>query len=90
MRVEGNYGAILGCKSNSYGSWYQPEFAELPLSLEAVADQWNHGVDENYYSQPGRLFRLFTSQKKALLFASTARTINDVPTRLSSATLATV
>ena len=67
MRVDGNYGSTLGYEPNSYGEWQQqPEFAEPPLSLEGAADHWNHRVDEDYYTQPGLLFRLMTPEKKAL------------------------
>ena len=59
MRVDGNHGSTLGYEPNSYGEWQQqPDFAEPPLSLEGAADHWNHREDDDYYSQPGLLFRL--------------------------------
>ncbi|BCS55745.1 catalase [Geobacter sp. SVR] len=80
MRVDGNHGATLGYEPNSYGEWQQqPDFAEPPLSLEGAADHWNHREDDDYYSQPGALFRLLTADKKALLFANTARAIGGAP-----------
>jgi catalase len=80
MRVDGNYGSTLGYEPNSYGEWQQQqEFAEPPLSLEGAADHWNHRLDEDYYTQPGLLFRLMTSEKKELLFGNTARAISDAP-----------
>ena len=80
MRVDGNHGSTLGYEPNSYGKWReQPEFAEPLLSLEGAADHWNHRVDEDYYSQPGKLFRLMTAEKQALLFANTARAIGSAP-----------
>ena len=80
MRVDGNHGSTLGYEPNSYGKWLeQPEFAEPPLSLEGAADHWNHRVDEDYYSQPGKLFRLMTAEKQAILFANTARAIGSAP-----------
>lgn len=80
MRVDGNHGGTLGYEPNSYGKWReQPEFAEPPLSLEGAADHWNHRADEDYYSQPGKLFRLMTAEKQAILFANTARAIGSAP-----------
>jgi catalase len=80
MRVDGNHGSTLGYEPNSYGQWQQqPEFAEPPLSLEGAADHWNHREDEDYYSQPGLLFRLMSKNQQALLFANTARAISDAP-----------
>jgi len=81
MRVDGNYGSTLGYEPNSYGEWQQqPEFAEPPLSLEGAADHWNHREDDDdYYSQPGKLFRLMTPAQQAVLFANTGRAMGDAP-----------
>ncbi len=76
MRVDDNYGSTLGYEPNSFGKWQQqPEFSEPPLSIEGAADHWNHRADEDYYSQPGKLFRLMTPEQQAILFANTARSI---------------
>lgn len=74
MRVDGNFGSTLGYEPNSYGQWKeQPDFREPPLSLEGVADHWNHREDDDYYSQPGNLFRLMTAAQQKVLFENTAR-----------------
>lgn len=36
-------------------------------------------MDEDYYSQPGKLFRLMSADQQALLFANTARSIGGAP-----------
>jgi catalase len=80
MRVDGNHGSTLGYEPNSYGEWQQqPDFSEPPLGLEGAADHWNHRTDDDYYSQPGALFRLMTADKKEMLFANTARAIGGAP-----------
>ncbi|PTR08140.1 catalase [Nitrosospira sp. Nsp5] len=80
MRVDGNYGGTLGYEPNSYGEWQQqPDFSEPPLSLEGAADHWNHRVDEDYYSQPGNLFRLMPPAQQQVLFENTARSIGGAP-----------
>jgi catalase len=77
MRVDGNYGGTLGYEPNSFGEWQQqPEFAEPALALSGAADHWDFRKDDDdYYTQPGLLFRLMTPEKQALLFANTAADI---------------
>lgn len=80
MRVDGNQGAALGYEPSSYGEWQeQPEFSEPPLSVEGAADHWNHRIDEDYYSQPGKLFRLMSAAQKQILFENTGRAMGDAP-----------
>ncbi|MFA5515741.1 MAG: catalase [Desulfuromonadales bacterium] len=80
MRTDGNYGATLGYEPNSYSAWQeQPAFTEPPLSLEGDADHWNHREDDDYYSQPGALFRLMSQEQQQLLFANTGRAMGDAP-----------
>jgi len=76
MRVDSNAGAAVGYEPNSKGEWQeQPDFAEPPLALEGMADHWNHPVDDDYYSQPGALFRLMTPAQQQVLFDNTARAV---------------
>ena len=80
MRTDGNHGATLGYEPNSYGQWQeQPDFREPPLSVEGMADHWNHREDTDYYSQPGALFRLMSPAQQQVLFENTARAMGDAP-----------
>ena len=81
MRVDDNYGATLGYEPNSYGEWQeQPDFREPPLSLEGAADHWNHREDnDDYFSQPGNLFRMMNAEQQKALFGNTARAMGDAP-----------
>ena len=81
MRVDGNYEGTLGYEPNSYGEWQeQPDFREPPLDLEGAADHWNHREDnDDYYSQPGNLFRMMNSEQQKALFGNTARAMGDAP-----------
>ena len=54
-------------------------FHEPPLALEGAADHWDHREDEDYYSQPGALFRLMSPAQQQVLFENTARSIGDAP-----------
>ena len=80
MRVDGNHGGTLGYEPNSFGEWkQQPEFSEPPLSLDGAAAHWNHREDQDYFSQPGLLFRLMSSEQKKVLFGNTSRALADAP-----------
>jgi catalase len=77
MRVDGNGGRKLSYEPNSYGEWSaQPDFSEPPLRMDGAASRWDHRVDDDYYSQPGDLFRLMTQAQQLVLFENTARAIN--------------
>ncbi len=76
MRVDGNAGATPGYEPNSMGEWQeQPDFAEPPLGIEGSADHWDHRVDEDYFSQPGNLFRLMSPAQQLDLCENTARSV---------------
>lgn len=80
MRVDGNYGDAIGYEPNSYGEWQeQPEYKEPPLKITGDADSWDHREDDDYYSQPGALFRLMSDAQKKLLFENTGRSMGDAP-----------
>lgn len=81
MRVDGNHGGTLGYEPNSYGEWQQQsDYKEPPLSIEGAADHWNHREDsDDYYSQPGNLFRLMSPEQQKVLCENTARALGDAP-----------
>jgi catalase len=61
----------------SDGEWQeQPDFKEPPLDLHGAADHWDaRKDDDDYYTQPGMLFRLIAPEKQKLLFENTARNL---------------
>ncbi|ACU38264.1 catalase [Actinosynnema pretiosum subsp. pretiosum] len=77
MRVDGNQGGLPGVEPNSYGRWAeQPEHAEPPLAVGAVADRHDFRADDdNYFEQPGELFRLMSAEQRVVLAENTARAI---------------
>jgi catalase len=80
MRVDGNHGGTIGYEPNSYGQWQQQAgFAEPPLALDGAAAHWDHREDDDYYSQPGLLFRLMAKDQRQVLFGNTARAMGDAP-----------
>jgi catalase len=78
MRVDGNQGSTPGIEPNSYGWWQeQPAYREPALAVGSVADRFNYREDDdNYFEQPGNLFRLMTPEQQQALFENTARAIN--------------
>jgi catalase len=81
MRVDGNHGSTLHYEPNSYGQWQeQPAYRNPPESIGNVADHWNFREDDDdYYSQPGNLFRNMTAEQQQVLFDNTARAMRGVP-----------
>jgi catalase len=81
VRVDGNQGSKLHYEPNSYGEWQsQPEFKDPQLAIYGAADRWNFREDDDdYYTQPGKLFRLMTPEQQQVLFENTARNMGDAP-----------
>ncbi|GAA4323749.1 catalase [Mucilaginibacter gynuensis] len=76
MRTDTNYGGAKSYEPNSFREWQeQPDFSEPPLKITGDAAHWNHREDEDYYSQPGALFRLMNPEQQQLLFNNTAASI---------------
>ncbi len=78
MRVDGNQGGVPGIEPNSYGRWQeQPAYAEPALGVGASADRFDYREDDdNYFQQPGDLFRLMNADEQQRLFENTARAID--------------
>ncbi len=80
MRIDGNQGGTIGYEPNNYGQWEeQPSFSEPPLSTDGAVDHWNHREDNDYFSQPGKLFQLMTADQQQVLFENTARSLGGAP-----------
>ena len=70
-----NEGGEISYSPNSYGEWEDSkEHQEPALDLFGNADYWNFREDDdNYYEQPGKLFRLMKPDEQQRLFENTAR-----------------
>jgi catalase len=84
MRVDGNYGSTLNYEPNSYGAWQeQPGYRNPPESVGAVADHWDfRRDDDDYYTQPGNLFRKMNREQQQALCENTARAMIGVPSEI--------
>jgi catalase len=77
MRVDGNFGSTIGYEPNDKGEWQeQPDYSEPPLDLSGAAAHWDHREDDDYYSQPGNLFRNMSKEQKEALFNNTADSVS--------------
>ncbi|MFR1327767.1 MAG: catalase-related domain-containing protein [Bacteroides cellulosilyticus] len=66
---------------NSYGEWQDsPEKKEPPLRRSSMATSTNYNereYDDDYYSQPGDLFRPMPADEQQLLFENAACAMGD-------------
>ena len=84
MRVDGNHGGKTSYEPNSFGEWKeQPDFKEPPLKVYGDAAHWDFREDDDdYFTQPGKLFNLMNDEQKELLFGNTARNLGDAPNEI--------
>lgn len=82
MRVDGNEGSTLHYFPNSYRQWEEQKgYTEPGLPLEGDADHHDFRKDDDdYYTQPGNLFRLMDDRQKELLFKNTAAEVGGAET----------
>ncbi len=79
MRVDGNLGSELHYEPNSYGNWKESPQHELPVERTG-GDPFRYDFradDDDYYTQPGLLFRAMTKDQQQVLFENTARNMGD-------------
>ena len=81
MRVDGNQGSTPGYEPNSYGELAGAAgFCRTAAQAGRAADHWNFREDDDdYYTQPGKLFRLMNPAQQKVLFENTARAIGSAP-----------
>jgi catalase len=81
MRVDGNYGGLPHYQPNSFGAWVdQPEYREPPLKIRGDADFWDFREDDDdYFTQPRKLFQQMSEDQQQALFFNTARAMGDAP-----------
>lgn len=81
MRVDDNFGGTVTYEPNSYGEWKDsPELKEPPV--EARGDVFNYDerqYDDDYYTQPGKLWRLMSADDRKATCENTARNMAGVP-----------
>jgi catalase len=79
MRTDGNLGSTANYEPNRFGDFAQDRNASEPPLAAGAVDRYDHREDEDYYSQPAALFRLFDAAQRERFFGNIARHINGVP-----------
>ncbi|KVA18348.1 catalase [Burkholderia ubonensis] len=82
MRTDGNLGSTVNYEPNSFGDFAQDRTASEPPLAAGAVDRYDHREDDDYYSQPAALFRLFDAGQRARLFGNIARHIAGVPAEI--------
>lgn len=82
MRYEGNPNQI-NYEPNSFGGPVEDkEYLEPPLKVSGDADRYDHRKEDDYYTQPGNLFRLMNDSQKQQLFNNVKDAMGGVPDRV--------
>ncbi len=81
MRTDDNYGRTLSYEPNSFGEWQDnPHLKEPPLELHGAAFNYDEReYDDDYYTQPGKLWRLMPPEEQKATCENTARAMEGVP-----------
>ncbi len=79
MRVDGNEGSTIHYEPNSYGEWLETKEHKDPgLAIKGEAYQYNHRDDDDYFTQPGNLFRLMTFDQQQELIKNTVENMAGI------------
>ncbi|MPT47537.1 MAG: catalase [Sphingobium sp.] len=78
-RMDGNYGGRPHYEPNSFNQWQeQPDYREPPLKIRGDADFWDYREDDDdYFTQPRKLFQQMNPEQKQALFNNTAAAMGD-------------
>jgi catalase len=81
MRFDGNRGRAPNYEPNSVTTAPKqaPAYREPPLRIQGDADRYDHRIGDDYYTQPGDLFRLLPADEKQRLVANIAGSMAGVP-----------
>ncbi|KXU90625.1 catalase [Caballeronia megalochromosomata] len=82
MRTDGNLGARVNYEPNRYGEFAQDASVNEPPLAGGTVYRYDHREDDDYYSQPAALFRLFDDAQRERLSGNIARHIRGVPNEI--------
>ena len=77
MRIDGNEEGTVHYEPNSYDQWKEDKtHTEKAMPLDGDATHWDfRDDDDDYFSQPGALFRSMSAKQQQTLFDNTARQV---------------
>ena len=83
MRFDGNHGAEPNYEPNSFGGPVEDvKYRERPRTITGSVDRHNHRLDDDYYTQPGNLFRLMKPDARQRLISNIVASMKSVPQRI--------
>jgi catalase len=83
MRFDGNSGSEVNYEPNSFdGPVEDPAYRERPRTVAGSLERHNHRLDNDYYSQPGNLFRLMAPDARERLIGNIVASMVSVPQRV--------
>lgn len=79
MRTDDNMGRTISYEPNSYGEWQDsPHLKEPPLAVSGEVYNYDEReLDNDYYTQPGKLWRLMSVEDQKVTCENTARAMGD-------------
>lgn len=78
MRIDGNLGGENHYEPNSYGNWQEDPRGYEPKQDGGDVYRYDYRKeDQDYYTQPGMLYRAMTDDQKEVLCENTARHMKD-------------
>lgn len=82
MRYEGNPSPVNYEPNSMDGPVEDKKYLEPPLKISGDANRYDHRKEDDYYSQPGNLFRLMDDDQKQQLFNNIKAAMDGVPERI--------
>jgi len=83
MRFDGNGGASPNYEPNSFGGPTQDAaYREHARTITGSVDRHNHRDENDYYTQPGNLFRLMPKDAQQRLISNIVGSMRSVPQRI--------
>jgi len=83
MRFDGNGGASPNYEPNSFGGPTQdPAYRERSRMISGTVDRHNHRDENDYYTQPGNLFRLMKPDAQQRLIKNIVGSLKETPQRI--------
>lgn len=82
LRSDGNFGGMPVYEPNSFGGpvQYGEEAAEPPMTVGSRADRYGWPeTDEDYFAQPGALYRLMRAEEQSRMHDNFARHLGAAP-----------
>lgn len=78
MRTDNNYGGTVPYEPNSFEEWADsPALKEPPMDGGPAYNYNEREYDDDYYTQPGKLWRLMSADDQRVTCENTARAMGD-------------